>query len=108
MAIDYKTVAIFLMIVVTITFLLNIGVLVVFGIMTPSDFADKISKRIHDALEKGVYLKKYPTQEPIKVFLDTRGPNWFILKTTYNFGGGIDLPYRKYGKTWALTKEELK
>ncbi len=74
----------------------------------PIEDSETITKKVQKALENGVFIKEYPTSEPVKVVLCADGANNLVLKTTYEFGHGIVLPYRKYGKTWALTKEELK
>lgn len=73
----------------------------------PIEDSEVITEKMQRALESGVFLKEYPTSEPVKVVLCANGANGLVLKTTYEFGHGIVLPYRKYGKTWALTKDEL-
>lgn len=74
----------------------------------PIEDSETITKKVQKALEDGVFLKEYHTSEPVRVVLCADGANNLVLKTTYEFGHGIVLPYRKYGKTWALTREELK
>ncbi len=74
----------------------------------PIEDSEIITKKVQKALEDGVFLKEYHTSEPVKVVLCADSANNLVLKTTYEFGHGIVLPYRKYGKTWALTREELK
>ena len=92
-------------------YLLFFMIYIIWQIMcTPSAPDTEVTEIIKEALEKGVYMKNYPTPKNvrIKVVLKCDSPKHLVLKTDA-FGGplGIELPYRKYKKTWALNQEDF-